>query len=112
MLNNAQWLELGIDWDSGLIEKGTLDIAYRVSFRVVRESSGGYSIFHKVCGGGGQFQFTTEERAKSYLETQLNAKLEWSRLIAKREALTSRYQPLHKKLNIVNAQIDAILFAR
>lgn len=111
MLNNAQWLELGIDWDSGLQEKGVLSIAHRVSFRVTRDGAG-YSVFHQVCGGGGQFQFDTEEQTKGYLETQLNAKEEYAKLIAKRETLTRRVNPLHKKLNIINAQIDAILFTR
>ena len=112
VLNNKQWLQLGIDWEQDWQPAlGILEICDKVSFRPVRQSNG-FSIYHRVCGGSGQFQFSTEEETKNYLETQLNAKKEYTQLIAKREALTARVNPLHKKLNIVNAQIDAILFAR
>ena len=117
MLTNAQWLKEGINWDrtdSTILGELVIspDINRVVKFRVIKHSDGGYSIYHQVCGGGGQFQFDTEGQVKGYLEAQLNAKQEWLKLISKRDALTSRYQPLHKKLNIINAQIDAILFAK
>lgn len=111
MLNNDRWRELGIDWGSPIFQLGVLNICDRVEFRPVRDSKG-YSVYHRVCGGEGQFQFDTEEQIKSYLETQVTHKQEWTKLIAKRDALTSRVHPLHKKLNVINAQIDAILFTR
>jgi hypothetical protein len=111
VLNNSQWLELGIDWSAPQTSLGVLEICDRVEFRVSQNHSG-FSVYHRVCGGNGQFQFDTEGQAKAYLETQLAARADWTKLIAKREALTSRVQPLHKKLNLVNAQMDAILFTR
>ena len=116
MLNNDQWLELGIDWNKPYEESVILGVLVVESevvwFRVIKHGEGGYSIYHKCCGGGGQFQFDTEQQIKSYLETQVTHTQEWARLISKRDALTSRVNPLHKKLNVINAQMDAILFPR
>ena len=111
MLTNEQWLLHGIDWErkSHLGELGTLSIIPGlVHFSAIKHPSNTFSVYHYVFGSSGQQQFELEVNIKAYLESQLDNKEEYVRLINKHIALNRRVEPLLAKLNIVRKQMDTL----
>lgn len=115
MLNNAQWLELGIDWKGihhfGKLESLTI-IPGVVFFRAIGCNYGSYSVYYHCQGSSGQLQFTTEAAVKSYLEKQLAARQEYTTLIAKAEALRKRIDPLAYKASIIRDTLSCMVLTK
>lgn len=83
-------------------------IPNRFKFDLI-ESDGHYSVYHQLDGGYGQRGFDSESDARVHLQKQESYKKTYMELIARRDAIRKRMQPLKNKEAMLSTQIESLI---